>query len=67
MNLKGVMLSVVSQTKKDTVWSHLHIESKRTWTHRYIEQISGCQRRGWGVGETGEGGQKVQTSSYKIN
>ena len=23
--------------------------------------------RGWGVGEMGEGGQKVQTSSYKIN
>ena len=23
--------------------------------------------KGWGVGEMGEGGQKVQTSSYKIN
>ena len=22
---------------------------------------------GWGVGEMGEGGQKVQTSSYRIN
>ena len=35
---------------------------------RYREQIGGC--RGWGVervGEMGEGSQKVQTSSYKIN
>ena len=30
-------------------------------------QISGCQRWGWWqVRETGEGGQKVETSSYKI-
>ena len=35
--------------------------------HRYREQTRGCQRRVWGVIERGEGGSKVQTSSYKIN
>ena len=31
---------------------------------RHREQISGCQRWAWG-GEIGEGGQKIQISSYK--
>ena len=34
--------------------------------HRYRELTGGCQRLG-GVGKMGEGGQKVQTSTYKIN
>ena len=38
---------------------------KRKKTHRYIEQTGGCQRRE--VDEIAESGQKVQTSSYKIN
>ena len=25
------------------------------------------ERQGWGIGEMGEGGQKVQNSSYKIS
>ena len=42
-------------------------------TYRYRKQISGCQRLGTGgkgwqeTGKTGKGGQKVQTSSYKIS
>ena len=36
-------------------------------THRQKEQIGGCQRQGVGGGKMGEGGQKVQISSYKIN
>ena len=33
----------------------------------YREQTGGCDRQGWRVGEMGKGGQKVQTSSYKIS
>ena len=41
-----------------------NLNSEHTPTHK--EQTGGCQ--GWGVwGGTGEGGQKVQTSSYKIS
>ena len=31
----------------------------------YRELIGGCQRQGWGVRDTGEGGQKGQTSFVK--
>ena len=34
-------------------------------SHRHREQFGGCQRQGIGVGEMDEGGQNVQTSSYK--
>ena len=50
------MLSEISQTEKDTVWFHLHAESKKQnkWTNitqqkqilRYREQTCGCQRGG---------------------
>ena len=40
-------------------------------THKYKEQIGGCQGQGCGVGGmqewNGSWGQKVQTSSYIIN
>ena len=40
-------------------------KNNKNQTHRYREQIGGCQSwREWG--EMAEGGQKVQTSSYKI-
>ena len=35
--------------------------------HRKRGEIYGYQRWGWGKKESDEGGQKVQTSSYKIN
>ena len=35
-------------------------------THRYREQTGGCQKQGVEVRGTGEGCQKVQTSSYNI-
>ena len=38
--------------------------NKQKQTQTYREQISGCQR--WEVGKMGEGGQKIQNSSYKI-
>lgn len=43
-------------------------EKKKKLAHRYREQqIGSCQR--WSVeeGEIGRGGQKVQTSTYKVN
>ena len=68
IDLEGIMLSALSQTAKHKyLRDHLYVESlrKRKKPHRYIEQTGGCQRRE--VGEKAESGQKVQTSSYKIN
>ena len=42
-------------------------KNQKHQAHRYREQIGGCQRQGVGVGEMGEGRQKVQTFSYKIS
>ena len=36
-------------------------------THRYRELIGVCQRQGVGLLKMGEGGQKIQISSSKIN
>ena len=52
MDLENIKLSEVSQT--NTPSFHLSVESKnqtnqkqnKTWTHRYREQIGGCQRGG---------------------
>ena len=69
MDLEGIMLSELSQTKTNTVWSHLMWNIKhenKKWAHRYREQMDGYQKLEWGwVGEMGEVGQKVQASSYK--
>ena len=66
--LEGIMLSEISQKEKiNTVRSHLHAESENKQTHRNTEQIGGCQRWEWAVGEMREGGQKVPTYSYNIN
>ena len=74
----GIMLSEISQTKTNTVWYHLYVESKKykkpvnitkkKQTHRYREEISGYQ---WGEGKD-EGRYrskllKVQTVLYKIS
>ena len=34
------------QRKTKTIQFHLHMASKRNWTHRYREQTGGC--KGWG-------------------
>ena len=52
------MISLTCETRR---------EAGEMQTHRYIEQISGYQMWGMEVGKMGEGGQKAQTSSYKIN
>ena len=56
MDLKGIMLNEVSQTRKSTVCSHLYVQSetetetknnKTNQSRIYREQIGGCQREGW--------------------
>ena len=63
------MLSEISQTEKDTVWSHLYAESKRQTSKKqtqkkrsdmWLPQVEGRE------GELEEGGQKAQISRYKI-
>ena len=54
------MLSEMTQRKTSTAQSHLHVESKKkSQTHRYRNRSGGCLWWGLGVGEIGEGGQKV--------
>ena len=56
------MISVISR-----IYKKITQNSYEQMSSLFREQISGCQRRvGGGFGEIGEGGQKVQTSSYKI-
>ena len=47
MDHEGIMLNEISQTEKDKCCIiSFYVESKKpkTWTHRYREQIGGCQR-----------------------
>ena len=63
------MLSKISQidTDKYSMISLICGTLKKNQTHRNREQICGCQRQQVEVEELGEGGQKVQMSSHKIN
>ena len=49
MDLEGIKLSEISQTKTNTVWSHLHVESKKHPQTQLREQTGGHQRweGGW--------------------
>jgi len=67
MEFESIILSKISQRK--TICSHLCVESKIKKPNKltetidwYLPEVEGGQ---WG--EMGEGGQKVQISSYKIN
>ena len=75
MGLEGSMLSEISQIEQDiTVWSHLHVESLKK-KKRKKQRGTQIPRIDWwlaevggrGVGETSEGGQKAQTSSFQID
>ena len=58
MDLKGIMLSEISQRKINTIQCHLHVESKRIKQTRFMEtvQTNGCQKGGGkGMGERGSG------------
>ena len=75
MDLEGSRLSKISQGEKDKLYDltymwNLKQRTKNKKPHtKFIEkdQICGYQRQGLGGEGTEEGGQKVQTSSYKIN
>lgn len=65
MDPESIMLSETSRRGTDNIWCNLYVEStnkqaKKTQTHKYREQVGGCQRQEWGVGKTGEGGQKYK-------
>ena len=49
------------------VWSHSYMEPKKTNKLTETDDLWLPEVEGWGEGELEEGGQKVQTSSYKIN
>jgi len=71
VDFEGVMLSKISQTEKDKYHMILLICGVKN-KHKPIESknrlVVGRDEVGRGnVGEMGEGDQKVQTSSYKIN
>ena len=68
IHLDGIMLTVIRQRRTNTVWSHLHVKSKKTKTNLVVtenkmafakEVIVGCKMS--------EGVQKVETFSYKIS
>ena len=76
MDLKGIILSEISQRKANAVWFHLYVESQKynkpmIYQKRsrfiYREQIIGYQcwegRRG---GYTGAGQWETQTTGYKM-
>ena len=55
-------MNQVRQTKTNTIWLDLHVESKKKQTKNRLVAARGSK---WWLGEMGEGGQKAQTSSYK--
>ena len=71
-NLESILLSEINQTKTNTPWSPLYVESKNKnkTPHRnsfYWLPEAGRWWVGDMVGELGEGSQKAQISPYKIN
>ena len=64
MNLKGIMLSEISQRKTNTIRSLLYVESQKTKQNKLTDTESGgCQRQG--AGELGEMGRKSQKVKRK--
>ena len=63
MDVEGIVLSEISQRKRNTIWFHSYEESKNQNKHtkqkqtlKYREQTGGCQRgRDFRMGEIGEG------------
>lgn len=73
-DLEAIMLTEISQKEKrqilyDPIYMWYLKQTKKR-AHGYREQMSACQRQGvgrWGMDEMGDGGQKVQSSSYRIS
>ena len=69
MDLMGIVLSEISQTKKDKCQMISLIYGIFKKKYRLIgteNRLVVARGRGWKVGEMGEETQKVQTSSYRI-
>ena len=62
MDLEGSMLSEISQTRTNTVWSHLYVKSKKSQTHKNRLVVG----RALGLETHGDVAQRVRTSSYKM-
>ena len=62
--LEDITLSKISQTKTNTVCYHLYVESTKSQIHRNRKN-GGYQGQGWEKLE--DVGQRVQTSSEKMN
>ena len=59
----GIMPSEISQTKTNTAWSHLYVDSEKR-----KKKVKIIETENWRVGEIGrEVGKKVQSLSYKKN
>ena len=79
MNLEIIMLSKVSQKKKDKYhmiplicgiqnMAQANLSTKQKRTHRHGEQTWGCQReRVWGKDGLGVWDQQMQTITYKLD
>ena len=74
MNLSFIVVSeIVNQRKTNTIWSHLHVESKYKTKNKLIDTENRfviARNLIWGgglVGETGEGGQKAKRKKIKVN
>ena len=75
MDLEGIRVSEISQSKGSAIWFHLYVESEKQnkWTNKQnrnrlinIENRGMVTMVGEGMCEIGEWDKKVQTSNYKI-
>ena len=61
-DLKGIMLSEISQKTTNTIWFHFYVESRKQMNKQKSEvdsetqRICGCQKKEKGVSEAGEKG-----------
>lgn len=61
MNLEDTLIEI-NQTKTDSVWYHLDVQSKsKNWTHRKRKQKGGCQEL-----ESGGNGERL-VKGYEIS
>ena len=74
MDLEGIVLNEICQTEKDKYCVILILCRTKTKQNKKLlisidnrQQVGGCQTQGVRANEIDEVGQKVQTTSYKVN